>query len=100
MRVTSLRRRGRSSRKIRATLSAKGVEASVLDAAMQKDDGSDLAAAIIHARRRRIGPWRTKPADENTRSREIASICRAGFSYGIARRVVEANSPEDLASAD
>lgn len=97
-RIASLRRRGRSSRRIRAALSAKGVEAQVVDAAMQEDDGSDLAAAIIHARRRRIGPWRRKAADDIARNREIASMCRAGFPYGIARRVIEAEKPEDLGS--
>jgi len=56
----------------------------------------DLAAAIAFARRRRIGPFRLDAARDASRERDLAALGRAGFGYELARRVIEAESVEEL----
>ena len=61
---------------------------------------AEIEAALRYARRRRLGPYRVdrEIATEN-RQRDLASLGRAGFSYDTARRVVDADDPEDLLNA-
>jgi regulatory protein len=102
-RAVGLHRQGKSARYIRGALSAKGVAAEDIDAALDAlreeiglQDG-DLAAAVNYARRRRIGPWR-RGEREAFRDRDLAALGRQGFGYDIARKVVEAENPEHLES--
>ncbi|WP_245259162.1 RecX family transcriptional regulator [Salinarimonas rosea] len=98
-RVASLRRRGGSRRAIAARLSAKGVAPETIDAALagdaearvadDPDADPEMEAALALARRRRLGPFRTAARAEN-RERDLARLARAGFSYGVARAVVDA----------
>ena len=100
--VQSLNAQGRSIKAIRARLTAKGVPADVLDAALgclcaaDNDTDPDLAAAAAYARRRRFGPYRrdTNTGDEHDRRRrELAAFARAGFAYGLARQILDAADP-------
>ncbi len=56
----------------------------------------DPAAALACARRRRLGPYRPPTERKPKREKDLASLARAGFAYDIARRVVEAETAEDL----
>ncbi len=56
----------------------------------------ELAAALACARRRRLGPYRPPPARKSMRQKDLASLARAGFAYDVARRVVEAETAEEL----
>lgn len=76
-RVRTLRARGKSARAIRATLRQQGIDATLIDAAL--DDGDDLAAARVYVRRRRL----------TTGDKDLAKLARAGFSYDVARRALE-----------
>ena len=87
----SLRRRGASTRKVRATLQEKGVA----EAPASEEADPDWLAARVWARRRRIGPWRTGPVDAEVRKKELAKLARAGFSFDVARRVVDSEDQED-----
>jgi regulatory protein len=91
--VASLRRRGGSRRKIEAQLNAKGVDRGTIEAVLEDSERSDDDAALIFARRRRLGPFR-KTGRTERRDKDLAAMCRAGFSYEIARRVIDAE-PED-----
>ncbi|CAA7619773.1 Regulatory protein RecX [Candidatus Terasakiella magnetica] len=97
----ALHRRGGSLRVIRASLAAKGVEAETTEAALialAEDSGlPDLAAAIAFARRRRLGPFRLPEVRAELRTKDLAALGRAGFSWEIARAVTEAESVEALA---
>lgn len=97
MRVGSLFRRGTSRRGIRYQLSMKGVSEDAIDAALEtvfeNEVDPDRRSAIAYACRRRIGPWR-KDNRETFRDRDLAALGRQGFAYGIARWIVEADSPE------
>ena len=99
-RALSLHRRGVSGQGIRARLAAKGVGAGDIDSALEtlRDEAEepDLAAAIAYARRRRIGPWRSRGDREERRDRDLAALARQGFGYDIARKVIDADDPEEL----
>ena len=96
----SLHRRGTSSRAIRQTLSAKGIEAEVIetvvaDLAEEVGDDAELAAARNYVRRRRLGHWRQQEVQESFREKDMASLGRAGFSWAIARKALEEASENE-----
>lgn len=98
-RASSLHARGISLRVIAGRLREKGVgEAEIEDAlatiAEEAGDGSpDLAAARHTARRRRLGPWRNHADRAARREKDLASLARAGFSYDVAKQVIDAEDP-------
>ena len=100
----SLHRRGTSSRLTRQKLKMAGVDGDTLDQAMEGlDIELDLTptqreqrAAAALARRRRLGPYRAPEARKDHRLRDLATMARAGFAYDVARKVVDAASPDAL----
>lgn len=97
-RLATLRRRGASSRGVSAKLAAKGVPREVVAAAMAAEREAEVdgeagaveeAAARAYARRRRLGPHRPADARGDNRERDLAALARAGFSYALARRVID-----------
>ncbi len=101
-RSRSLLRRGTSTRGIRQHLAARGVASDDIEAALAElgaelgaepgadaDGDPDLAAAFAYARRRRLGPYRPAPARADCRLKDLATLGRAGFSFAIARAVVD-----------
>lgn len=100
-RARGLSGRGRSLRRVRADLVARGVGRADAEAAIerlrQERPEPDLAAAVSLARRKRLGPWREPPEDRAaTRARDMAVLARAGFDSAVVREVVAAASPEEL----
>lgn len=88
--VASGARKGQSRRKMMAVLAQKGVERDLAEAVVERDAPSAVRAALVFARRRKLGPWRSPGRVVDDRgAREIAALCRAGHGYGIARAVVE-----------
>jgi regulatory protein len=88
-RARSLTRAGRSRRAVALHLAAKGVDPAVARNALPDDDTSELAAALVLARKRRIGPFRAgAPPDEAGRRRELAVLARAGFPEAVARQAL------------
>ncbi|MEO5374775.1 MAG: RecX family transcriptional regulator [Alphaproteobacteria bacterium] len=98
--AVSLNRRGRPLAVIRSALRAGGVGGDDVDQAIKALTGRvadpDLAAAAALVRRKRLGPCRAPETRAGLRSRDLAALGRAGFSYDLARRVVDAPTPEDL----
>lgn len=93
-RVASLRRRGGSARAIRAKLSIKGVDRDTIAAALEGSEDADEHAALTFARRRKLGPYR--PGERLPyRDKDMAALARAGFSFGIVRRIVDAELDAD-----
>lgn len=96
----SLRRRGTSRVVIGRALRAKGLTAAETDAALtglteesgRSTDEIELMAAARLAQRKRLGPFRPKTTRGELRERDMAALARAGFSYDVARRVIEADS--------
>ena len=93
--VNSLRRQGKSKKMILGKLRMKGVAYDLIDQSLQEYDEkndlepeeTELEAAMTYARKKRIGPFRIGENDKP--EKELASMARAGFSYDIARRVLE-----------
>jgi len=102
MRAGSLHRKGTSLRVISMKLKEKSISEDTISGALQtlreETDSEDLErdAAIALARRRRLGPWRLPDKREDLKDKDLATLARAGFSYDLAREVIEAETPEDL----
>lgn len=111
MRVRADRRAGRSARDIRARLRHKGVADELITQALQADEdaggdsdmnAAEWDAALRYARKRGLGPWRSRPWPEGwpdrqkAREKEMAALARRGFSYDLVRKIVDAASPQDL----
>lgn len=101
-RAATLTRRGGSTRAIRARLADAGVARPLIDAALagRDDDPARIerGAAVAHARRKRLGPFRNGEARAAHRMRDLAAMARAGFPAALARAVVDAADPEAAAS--
>lgn len=93
-RARSLSRAGKSRRAVAASLAAKGVPAGITQAVLPEDAEAELAAALIQARKRRLGPFRTAPPLPETRQRELAALGRAGFSGETASRALRLPAEE------
>jgi regulatory protein len=88
-RAKRLARGGRSRRAAAAHLVARGIDGATAGAALREAGGDELASALIHARRRRIGPFRAAPAvDAQAHRRELAMLARAGFPQDVAVRAL------------
>ncbi len=95
-RALRLHGRGKSVRAIRAELAQKGVTEMEIGAALAglweevpEDTPPDLAAAKRTAKRRRLGPWRPEDQRQERREKDLAALARAGFSYSVARQVID-----------
>ncbi|MFY7924964.1 MAG: RecX family transcriptional regulator [Aquidulcibacter sp.] len=99
-RVAALLRQGKSPRVITETLRGKGIAPAAVSAvlaatAAEAEEDIALTAARAFARRRRLGPYRSRPTDDPRQSeKDLASLLRAGHSLTVARQIVTA--PGDL----
>jgi regulatory protein len=97
--ASSLARRGASRFSIAGKLSQKGVEAELVDAAIETLDeagASEIAAACALVRRRRLGPYRAPDKRADWQQKDMASLARAGFRLDLARRVLKVPNVEAL----
>lgn len=105
-RAQSLLTRGKPLRAIRQALIAKSVPGPLIDEVLeglaQESNHADQLAALRYVRRRRLGPARPDVSgeDEETayrrRQRDLAAMARAGFSFDIAKSVLDLESAQDL----
>lgn len=95
-RTGSLRRAGRSTRLIRQKLKAKGLAPALVDEVTKTTAEEELTAAFALARKKRVGPYRRAAVDRDGRTKELAVLARAGFSFGVAKRVVDAAADDEL----
>lgn len=90
---------GRSRRAVAAHLAAHGVvgadtEAALASPAIDGGIDSELAAALVLARRRRIGPFRAMAADPEAGRKELGIMARAGFPREVASRALRMSADE------
>ena len=99
----SLRRRGASRNVISQKLRAKRVASDQIAGAVGAadadaiEDGEDaeLLAAWRLARRKRIGLYRKNTEDRaELRMKDLAALARGGFSYDVARRVIDGDAKD------
>lgn len=101
-RVHSLRASGRSARVITQKLRMKGVAPELVQEKLAEatQDVPEDAAARIWARKKRLGPFRRDPSTrEENRKKDLAALARAGFSFAIAKRVIDGTA-DDVPSRD
>jgi regulatory protein len=88
-RARSLIRSGQSARSVQARLIAKGVAPDLARQATQRDDETELAAALVLVRKRRIGAYRSLEAvDAVVQTKELGLLARAGYSREIAEQAL------------
>jgi regulatory protein len=94
-RAKSLVRGGQSNRAVQARLIAKGVAPDLARTASVGDAETELAAALVLVRKRRIGPYRmVEDADAAVRMKAMGLLARAGFSRDIAERALDMSRDE------
>jgi regulatory protein len=81
----SLTARGFGKRRLVEQLRHAGVDESDRTEANALADDEAVGAALRLARRRRIGPFATQPADPQQRQKWIASMVRAGHEFALAK---------------
>jgi regulatory protein len=89
----SLLRRGYGMRRVAQSLGAAGIGEEAR-AAAPAGQGERRQAALVMARKRRLGPFGARPSDRSARERQIAAMLRAGHPLDSARILVNAASVE------
>lgn len=94
----AMTRRGLGGRRVSGALRQAGV--SEEDAVVAEPVVADgrVAAALALARRRRIGPFGTAPADRVLREKQLATLVRGGHDFALARAIVDLAPGEDCES--
>ena len=87
-RARSLTGRGYGARRVAQALSAAGIGEA--DGAAAHDHAREEAvdAALRFARRRRLGPFASKPADPKTSEKALAAMLRAGHRFELAKAIL------------
>ena len=86
-RGAALLRRGYGAQRVAAALRGAGIDSETAAPVRETAQEAALEAALAFARRKRIGPFATEPADPDQRRRHLAALLRAGHPFDIARRV-------------
>lgn len=94
--IGSLRRKGKSRKFILNKVGEKGILTALAVPILDELDSeygeegkdSELKAALICARRKKVGPFLPDGREEDFQ-KSLAKLARAGFSYEIARKVLE-----------
>jgi len=84
-RARGLSRAGRSKRAIAAHLAQKGVAESIVREVLPDDE---LGAALVFARKRRIGPFAREAETREEQQKALAAMARAGFGWSICERAL------------
>ncbi|KXV18439.1 regulatory protein RecX [Gluconobacter oxydans] len=102
-RAVSLTRTGRSRRAVEAHLANKGVDQDTTREALNESLGersnssaqdAELAAALVLARKRRLGPFHRPDREEEDPLKALGVFARNGFSRDVAQSVLDMDSDE------
>jgi regulatory protein len=95
-RARRLARAGRSGAAIAAHLAGKGAAAAASAAIADAlpDAEAELAAALIAARKRRIGPYGPPDPPEEARRKALAALARAGFGRAVVEQALAMDAEE------
>ena len=93
MKINSGRLKGQSATLIKQKLLQAGLSKNIVLKAFKEDENhfeNEFKAALIMAKKKRIGPFSLKPIDDKSeRRRQIARLVRAGFNYEICKNVFD-----------
>ncbi len=93
----SLLRRGYGPNRLKISLRVSGIGTDIIDRTANVDEEGAFAAAMIFAKRKRIGPYARDPATPDIRQKMIATLLRAGHSYEVSRKIL-ALTANDIAN--
>ena len=94
-RARGLSRRGMGAGRVKQALAAYGVDGEIVSEALSDHDA--WATALDFARRKRLGPFGPRGEDwPKQRARQMGAMARAGHGFDVARRLVDAESAEEL----
>ncbi|NQZ13346.1 MAG: RecX family transcriptional regulator [Alphaproteobacteria bacterium] len=95
--VTSCRRRGLSSAKIKQKLAQKGINQDLIETAISEydveNDSGDFPSALIFIKKKKLGAYDLDQKKDYQKS--LAMMARAGFQYGIAEKALNL-TPEQI----
>lgn len=95
-----LARRGKSVRMIKASLIDFKIEEDNIDDAVaqlgETEQQADILSAINYVKRRKFGPYRDEESRKERREKDMTALARVGYSYEIARKVIEAPTIDQL----
>ena len=94
-RAASLLRRGYGPARVRANLGQSGIEREQIAVAAAVDIEQEREAALIFAKRKRIGPFRQSETNPREREKAMAAMLRAGHGFDLAREIVNALHERD-----
>ena len=81
---------GKPARYIKQKMQQKGVDESTVDKILQNSNIDETQLALNFAAKKKIGPFRPQVQDSRQYlQKDLATLVRAGFSYEIARQVLE-----------
>lgn len=95
-RASAMARRGLGKRRVTGVLRHAGVEGEDAEAIAPGIEARTLEAALVFARKRRIGPFAETPADRPQREKQIAAMIRGGHDFALARRIAAMAPGEDV----
>ena len=88
-------RNGFSQRRILLKLARRGISRNLAEAVMDEQTGraadkkySELAAALIHARKKSVGPYSRAELHPEDNQRHLARLARNGFAFDVAKQVM------------
>ncbi len=84
----SLTARGYGARRVHQALHAAGIEDGDGEAARDHARNDAVEAALLFARRRRIGPFAAERPDPAAREKSLAAMVRAGHGFRLAKAIL------------
>ena len=96
-------RSGHSQKRILLKLAQKGISRDLALAVLQESDDDigpdeqpELAAALIYARKKSVGPFACPPPScPEDRQKHMGRLARNGFGFDVVRKVMDLSSSED-----
>ncbi len=86
--AASLARRGLGARRIAGALVQARVVEADREAIAPAVAARAVEAALLFARRKRLGPWATAQPDRAGREKQLAAMLRAGHGIDLSRRIL------------
>lgn len=93
-RAGGLLQRGYGPQRVDQALRSSGIDEDVRQEVAPKEAIS-RAAVLRMAEKRRFGPFADAPADRPTREKQLAAMVRAGHSFDMARKILDAANIEE-----
>lgn len=96
----SMARQGKSFRQIEGKLYSLGITDNQKDQAIDEltetEGHSDRVGAAKFIRRRRFGPYKETPERSARRDKELLSLVRNGFDFGLAQELLDIEDSHDI----